>query len=67
MGFWVSLYFNYEQVRKGIKRSHMPVVGLSSFLWNVGYMHVSSSPYLLGKLIKYYYIIIGKNVIRKLM
>jgi hypothetical protein len=30
---WVSLYFNHEQVRKGIKRSHMPVVGFNSFLF----------------------------------
>jgi hypothetical protein len=64
MGFWVSLYFNHEQ---GIKSSHMPIVGLNSFWWNVRYMHVSVSPHLLGKLIKYYYYIIGKIVIRKLM
>jgi hypothetical protein len=64
MGFWVSLYFNHEQ---GIKRSHMPIVGLNNFWWNVRYMHVNSSPHLLGELIKYYYYIIGKNVIKKLM
>jgi hypothetical protein len=67
MGFWVSLYFNNEQVRKGVKRFHMLVVSLSSVLWNVGCMHVSSFPHLLGKLIKHYYCIVGKKVIRKLM
>jgi hypothetical protein len=30
-------------------------------------MHVIFSPHLLGKIIKYYYYIIGKNVTRKLM
>jgi len=39
MGFWVSLHFNHEQVKKGVKGFHMLVVSLSSFLWNVGYMH----------------------------
>jgi hypothetical protein len=67
MDFWVSLYFNHEQIRTAIKGFHMLVVGLSSFFGNVGCMHVSSSPQLLKKLIKYYYCTIGKKVVRKLM
>jgi hypothetical protein len=36
MGFWVSLYFNHEQVRKEVKGSHMPIVSLSSFFVECG-------------------------------
>jgi hypothetical protein len=45
MVFWVSLYFDKQVKRAVRKRSHMLIIGVCSFLWNVRCMHVGSFPW----------------------